>query len=349
MVVSEQQHLTGETNESSATTTVAVGFTRQTLTVYPAAGCDVDNLNTSPVQREELQLLELVAGTEQKIHAVVANNNNNNNNNRTTSGGPPLLATTATIASMVTVLAPPSSTTTTTSSQRTNNNGPSQQERLRMEACFAWLPPPPPLPPQSVGVESVLDASTYRTRVQIEAMVCCRDQKPLTLVSPIRVSLERQITASSSGGNDRGGGGGLAAEQCASGGGGLDGRTVSQWLGPVLSKKDMQSFAAQDMSSQQWIVSSDEWDTARHDAPGATTVPFMILPGNVTVGSWTATAAVDESGDHAPRSIVEIGRIDPTTSSRHVVQFTLPISSGSMNTALPSVISRIEHGRLESC
>jgi hypothetical protein len=314
-IMSEHMH---ETNRANAVATMS----RQTLTIYPAAGCDVDNLNTSPVQREEFQLLEL-HGTDQM-------------------NGPRLDAAatdTAAAAAAATVTVVPPSSTTASSSQRTSN-GSLQQERLRMEACFAWMPQP--LQPQSVdGVESIaVDAAVYRTRVQVEATM--QDQEPLcSLLSPICVSLERQISLASSGGN-----GGLVEQSAI--GRGLDGRTVSQWLGPILSKRDMQSFAAQDTSAIRWIVSHDEMDHTRHDTPGATTVPLMVLPGNVTVGSWTATAA-QASGDPSSRTIVEIGWIDPTTSSRHVVQFTMPISSGCMNTALPSVVSRIEHGHLVSC
>jgi hypothetical protein len=315
-IVSE--HL-NETNHAKAVATMG---SRQTLTIYPAAGCDVDNLNTSPVQREEFQRLELV-GMEQLNGPRLATD----------------IVIAAAVAAAVTVLVPPSSTITS-SSQKTSN-GLLQQERLRMEACFAWIPPPPPprLVQQSVGAESVVEASLYRTRVQVEATV--GDQNLWTLVSPIRVSLERQISPASSGN-----GGGLV-EQYASGGG-LDGRTVSQWLGPILSKKDMQSFATQDMSTRKWKV---PYDIREYAFNQAIRIPFMNLPGNVTVGFDPAASSksADTPPDlQAPRPILRIGQLYPTMCFGHFVQFTIPAMLNDTSTARPTVISRIERGRLIS-
>jgi len=124
--------------------------------------------------------------------------------------------------------------------------------------------------------------SKYRSRLTLNLLV--HDNADLELLNPVRVSLERQINSISSNGT-------------VANGGGLDGQSVSRWLGPVLTSRQVQNFAEEKMCSEwvplskcneEAIVSHSDSsmpipDSLMLDAQRCSDVVMLYLPGNMTL------------------------------------------------------------------
>ena len=117
-------------------------------------------------------------------------------------------------------------------------------ERVRVEACF--------------GRSEEEDEKPYRSRVSVDLQLSDHDN--VQIVNPVRVSIERQISEAPSGGTFANGG--------------LDARSVSEYLGPVLGSRQMQEFAAQEMANLCWEATAES-------SNGVGTQ--ILFPGNFTV------------------------------------------------------------------
>jgi hypothetical protein len=169
-------------------------------------------------------------------------------------------------------------TMASTSTTIFDRNG-SNSNKIGIETCFRWIP-------DDVEASSVLgnrnsnDPYRIRTNIEIEQapnMVRVVDEtkndaymktesktKMWKIINPIRVSIEKHLVASSH----------IDAASIKSGG--LDSRTITQLLGPILHSENMRSFPKQLPQNVQQFEST----LVDHHPYGA---EMIIVPGNITI------------------------------------------------------------------
>jgi hypothetical protein len=175
------------------------------------------------------------------------------------------------------------------------------QQKLRVESYFGL---------ELDGDINKEDAK-FRSRLALNLQV--QDDQKLQIIGPISVCLERQVEEISSSGT-------------VGKGGGLDGRSVSRWLG-ALSK--MQSFAERNMAGVSWVSSThnDESNVNSDDDDHDATT--LYLPGNLTL----SYRSKDDS-----QFQLEMGQIHAASGLRHVIRRTFQGST------LANVESWVERG-----
>jgi hypothetical protein len=164
------------------------------------------------------------------------------------------------------------------------------QQKLRVESYFGVLL-------VDVDDDNKEDAK-FRSRLALDLQVEVQDQdnQKLQIIGLISVCLERQVDENSSSGT-------------IGKNGGLDGQSVSRWLG-ALSK--MQSFAERDMTGVSWVSSTNN-DKSNGNSDNTTT---LCLPGNLTISYSTK-----EDGDYSGSQFqLEMGQIHRTAAchSTHI-------------------------------
>jgi hypothetical protein len=286
-----------------------ISLTRALSIIMPATGCDVDNLETIHTKEEwSSSRLFCHRHPEKGLDLVSA-------------------------ASTISVLERPVNATPT----------------IRIESYFGWT-----LLDESKNQEqnavSEADSNLYRTRITLNLGQALSpddtDSLPndWKLVSPIQVSLERQLSSSAE------------TTTLASGDGGLDARSVANYLGRTLNGERMRNFpldssAANCAWAQHESRAINEHNNIAHD---------LFLAGNLTVSLRTIRTTNQEACGHSHR--VDIGHITGRTdtgedspSIRHVISFHLPGPSSKTQTVEANhediinscmVTSRIELGTI---
>jgi hypothetical protein len=159
------------------------------------------------------------------------------------------------------------------------------QQKLRVESYFGLE--------LDLDGDNKEDTAKFRSRLALNLQVQ-GDQK-LQIIGPISIGLERQVDEISSSGT-------------VGKGGGLDGRSVSRWLG-ALSK--MLSFAERDMKGVSWVSSTNNDKSNLNSDDEMTT---LYLPGNLTLSYG--------SKDDDSQFQLEMGQIHAASGLRHVIRRT---------------------------
>lgn len=359
----EDKDDTDTLGESTATTPMVV-WNRVTTLVYPAVGCGVDNLDTQQIRERHTKRPVVVDDDDgggpigtlhtmwsstprksgQKSSSLLPTNGGATTINNTSSNLEP-----ADCWCMSSFYPSPLPAVSGTSHRQ-------QHARLRMEFCFGL----PCMAEEDNGLG-------HRSRLQVDFIHItdfgddddddiAHNKNNWQLTSPMRVYLERRVAIRSSGGT-------------VADGGGLDGRSVSQWLGPVLRRQDTQSFPQRnDMSNRKWQKQSKTKDSLVVDGSSfrndeKTIVVHHLLPGNLTIALLSDAPMVLETatvGDgshekqqrHRQQYYVEVSQIYPSLGMRRVLRHTLPAIDTNNRTASAAaavVESGWEEGAIVQC
>jgi hypothetical protein len=293
--------LVSEDDATTAAADEAAVWNRQTITILPATGCGVDNLETTKtLEQVNFGSTTTTGGRRRWFTTTVKNQEDESVVNKDCWS----LSYPYTIGN---------------------------QRRLRLEACFK-------LEKQSLfGGELNNKGSSddvYRSRLEVDLLLpqLRVDGKPevtttfipsSALLNPIRVCLERQTSTESSGGT-------------VADGGGLDGQRVSQWLGPVLSsQRAMQAFAAEQhphnngavwrpITNTRSSINSDNQTSNKdildvHGGNKSWKCAILYLPGNLTLAVGSSVNADNTK----TLEFVEMGQIYPESGLRQVLRHQL--------------------------
>jgi hypothetical protein len=274
----------GSTDSTPKPSTL-IRMMRSVSTIMPATGCDVDNLET--VQANEEWNSARMFCSHQK------------------EDGQDFFSA----ASIISVLP----------------RSADSQPNIRLESCFSWpLLDESQNPGQNAVYDSSplvakepLDSNQYRTRISVDLghALFSDDKNSIPngwkFISPIRISLERQLSTSAE------------TAAFASRGGGLDARTVANWLGPTLNSERVRSFPLDSCASNFAWTQIESKAVDEHNSCAMD----LFLAGNLTVSLRNQVVS-----KHSCR--VDIGHITGRTNTmqnsasfRHVVSFLLPSTS----------------------
>jgi hypothetical protein len=199
----------------------------------------------------------------------------------------------------------------------TTRHGTSRPQQHSMEATFAW----PVAGEQNIG-------KNHRVRVMIPFTLAATHSfaaeeaaaadssaevrtaiPPIQLQSPIRVISERQFDATSSRGT-------------RADGGGLDGQSITQWLGPALHSSATRNFAEAAPKEEETHVAAA--------AAAAAAVTSVSFPGNITISHGFQRHLDNNSAgeiDAPPVWFLEISHMTLGQNTRNVARRIFPLSS----------------------
>jgi ribosomal protein L31 len=254
--------------------TAVTSMTRSIATILPATGCDNDNLET-------------LSSTDHwtKGHTVMMNCRQQriDLDNRTGNDSP-LTAnqSTDTFIDCESALLPSMDFITTIHNKKLNQYG--------IETCFRWTPSHDIA---NHDYPKPLDDVIYRIRVNVDFERICPRHKENTvgkaptdqdhrwkLLNPIGISLERRISNSS---ND-------TAINDYIKGGGLDSRTVTQWLGPILKREAIRSFPKTMVNENPFVSNCKDDKISIDTKKNANIMTEFTIPGNITISSWESAS-----------------------------------------------------------
>ena len=173
-------------------------------------------------------------------------------------------------------------TTVTTSSTVYKKNGSHNTNIIGIETCFRWIPEDDPTV-SVVGNSSASD-ELYRIRINVEiqheqkmlhgsdepnddGLVASESNRLWKIINPIRVAIEKQLDESCP----------MNPDSIKSGG--LDSRTITQLLGPILHSENIRSFPKQQQKQ------TPQWETilSDHRPNGG---EMIAIPGNLTITTF---------------------------------------------------------------
>jgi hypothetical protein len=301
--------------------TAITSMTRSIAVILPATGCDNDNLEhlSSTEQWEDGYTL---TGTRNHRHLSrmnIIDDGTSPLNQSTDIVSEPLLFPLMDFAAVIHV-------------KNTNNCG--------IQTCFRWTPQDTTVTmknkyPQSIiDKKSMLNDDIYRIRINVEVERISTRQTEndclWNLLNPISVSLERLLSNSP---NDT-----LIDEYMK--GGGLDSRTVSQWLGPVLNSEAMRSFP-KTTTSENFLTSGQTTNKDRQSTESSSTPNHMIqyvIPENVTIAAWQSdsnhyTIEIGHMTDRS-RDSANDNKNDIVLPNEHlVISYTISMTTDALLTS----------------
>jgi hypothetical protein len=284
----KDDHSSNNSNSNSpAAKLLDYSFQRQTVAIMPAVGCGVDNLQVEKGPVEEVSFV-----IPQRDHHIHDKSENHESSLEVVAAGGAALMGIATCT----------------------RHGNSLQQQHFMEATFAW----PTAEQNNRHRVRVMIPFTLTAMPVLAADAAAADSNeatatalpPIQLQSPIRVILERQFEATSSRGT-------------RANGGGLDGRSITQWLGPWLHSSAARNFAEAAIPNEETIATT------------AAVATSISLPGNITIshGFNHGEGSFGEMADSSSNTrfwFLEIAHMPADQNTRSVARQTFPLSSNIM-------------------
>ena len=177
---------------------------------------------------------------------------------------------------------------------------------ISIETCFRWIPED--TPNASGKTDIVLTDELYRIRINIEIQQKRNEDNGSSIVSakrwkiinPLRVSIEKQLDTTS-----------IHIDPNSIKSGGLDSRTITQLLGPILHSESMRSFPTQEPLYPPEFAHCDGSE-------------MITIPGNISVSTLQANRG-NGHGDGAHYQI-DVGYILSTSKNYIVASHQIPVN-----------------------
>ncbi len=185
--------------------------------------------------------------------------------------------------------------------KRTNNCN-----TICIETRFLWIPED--TPNESRKNDNVSNDELYRIRINLDIQQkrnedngsSIESAKLWKIINPIRVSIEKQLGTTS-----------IHIDPNSINSGGLDSRTITQLLGPILHSQNMRSFPTQEPLHPPEFAHCDGSE-------------IITIPGNITV----STLQVDSGNGHKDGAYyqIDVGYISSTSKNYIVASHQIPVN-----------------------